>query len=343
MEKLKFSIVGCGAIAKAHLQAIALSEYADVTMLVDKFLPRARQLADTFHVPTVVDDYRETIGKVDAVIVALPHHLHSSVTIDLLQHGIHVLVEKPMALKASDCDAMIEAASTAGTILTVGLGRRFFVSSQFVKQTLENGLIGDIISFDFREGTIFKWPITSDFAFRREKGGGVLADIGVHLLDLLLWWLGGYDSLEYYDDAMGGVEADCELYLKLQSGASGVVELSRTRDLRNTCLIKGERGIFEVETKFNSQIRLKLKDQNLGLNGRAIQDGVAEERGEDIFRRQIDDFVDAIRLHREPFISGREGKRSVELIEACYNLRQPLKHQWMFPDAVKMEKSAMNL
>ncbi|NIW18841.1 Gfo/Idh/MocA family oxidoreductase [candidate division KSB1 bacterium] len=317
-------------MANAHLQAIALCEDVEVTVLVDKVLPRARQLAGRFNVPTAVDDYRQIFDDVDAAIAALPHHLHAEVSIELLQRGIHVLVEKPMALSTSDCDAMIQAAAGSGTVLTVGLARRFFLSSQFLKQAITSGLLGDIISFDFREGTSYKWPVSSDFAFRKETGGGVLADTGVHVLDLLLWWLGDYNSIEYYyDDAMGGVEADCELRLKMQNGATGVVDLSRTRELRNTCIIRGELGSLEVETKFNSKIRLKMQGQDLTLTGRVIRNGLSEEKANDIFRRQIDDFVDAIRLHREPFIPDREGKRSVELIESCYALRQPLQHPWI--------------
>lgn len=330
MTKLNFAIVGCGTIARTHIEAIASSGDAHVTVLVDKFEPRARRLADSFHVASVADDYRKVIGKVDAAVVALPHHLHAPIAIDLLQQGVHVLVEKPMALNTSDCDAMMKAASGAGTILAVGLARRFFASAQFVKQVLETQLLGDIISFDFREGAIYKWPIASDFAFRKEKGGGVLADTGVHILDLLLWWLGGYDSLAYSDDALGGVEANCEIHLELQNGATGVVELSRTRDLRNTCVIQGERGIIEVETNFNSRIRLKIKDQDLALTGRAIVAGMTEESLDDIFSRQLEDFVAAIRSKRKPSITGQEGRRSVELIAACYALRQPLKQPWMF-------------
>lgn len=335
MKKIRFVIVGCGAIAKAHLQAIALSEHAEVTVLVDKVLPRAQQLGSSFQVSKTVRDYQESMGNVDAAIVALPHHLHSQVTTDLLQNGIHVLVEKPLALNTGQCDAMIKAAKASKTKLAVGLARRFFDSSRFVKQVIESQMLGDIISFDFHEGIIYKWPIMSDFAFRKETGGGVLADIGVHILDLLLWWLGDYDSFEYYDDAMGGVEADCELHLKLKSGATGFVQLSRTRDLRNSCIIQGERGRLEIETTFNSQIKLKINDQSLNLTGLAISEGMAEESAKDIFSRQLEDFVGAIHHNRQPFIPGEEGKRTVQLIQTCYNLRQPLKHPWIFLDGTK--------
>ena len=133
MKKLKLAVIGCGAIAqKVHLPVAVLSDQIEVTVLVDKFLPRARELADKYSVPAVADDYRDVIGQVDAVIVALPHHLHAPVTIDLLQHGIHTFVEKPMALTTSDCDKMIRMAGNAGAVLAVGLDCRFFVSTSLI-------------------------------------------------------------------------------------------------------------------------------------------------------------------------------------------------------------------
>jgi len=335
LDKLKLAILGCGAMTEGiHLPVTALSDQVEVTVLVDRSLPRAGELADKYGVPIVVDDYREIIGKADAAIVVLPNYLHAPVTIDLLQRGVHVLVEKPMALTTSECDKMMEATSDAGAVLAVGLIRRFFASSQYVRQVLEDRVLGDIISFDLRQGTIFSWPVASDFMFRKEAaGGGVLVDIGVHALDLLLWWLGDCDSVAYYDDAMGGVEADCELHLQLQCGVSGVVELSRTRNLRNSWIIQGERGTLEVETGFNPLIRLKTRSQGVFLIGHAMRGETVDETIRDVFCRQLDDFVDAIFNHREPLVPGQEGRRAVELVETCYALRQPLEQPWVLPEA----------
>ena len=336
MDKLKLAILGCGAITKGiHLPVTALSDQVEVTVLVDKFLPRASELAQVFGVPTVTGDYREIVGKADAAIVALPNYLHAPVTIDLLQRGIHVLVEKPMALKASECDKMMDAASDAGVTLAVGLVCRFFVSSQYVKQVIEDGLLGSIVNFELRQGSIFRWSVASDFIFRREMaGGGVLTDIGVHSLDLLLWWLGDYDSVVYYDDAMGGVEADCELCIRLRCGVSGGVELSRIRNLRNSWIIRGERGTLEVGIGFNPPVRLKSKNQDVVLTGRTMRGETVDKGIRDAFRRQLDDFADAVRSQRPPFVPGEEGKRAVELIETCYAARQPSKRPWMFPKVV---------
>ena len=334
MSRLRVAIVGCGAIAEGvHVPVAACSDRVEVAALVEKSLPRARKLAEKYGLPVVVDDYREVIGQVDAAIVSLPNYLHAPVTIDLLKRGIHVLVEKPMALTTSDCDRMIKAASDAGATLAVGLDCRFFASSQYVKQVVEDGLLGDILSFDLCQGIIYSWSVASGFIFRKEMaGGGVLTDIGVHSLDLLLWWLGECDSVEYYDDAMGGVEANCKVHLRMRRGVTGVVELSRTRNLRNSWIFFGERGTLEVGMGVNAPIRLKTRDADVMLAGHAVRGETVDKRIHDAFRHQLDDFVDAIHSHREPFVSGREGKRAVELIEACYAVRQPLEQPWVFPE-----------
>lgn len=335
MDRLKLAVVGCGAVAKVHhLPAIALSDQIELTTLVDTSLPRARQLAEVYHVPSVVDDYRGIVGAVEAAIVTLPNCLHAPVTLDLLQSGIHVLVEKPMALKTSECDAMIAAARGTETTLAVGMDYRFFHASQFVKHLLDQKWLGSITHVDLRQGVMLSWPMASDYLLRKETaGGGVLIDFGVHVLDLLLWWLGDYDHVEYYDDAVGGVEADCELHLTLQCGAVGVVELSRTRTLRNTCIIEGERGTLEVGIwDPNPLVRLRIAGQERDLTGKITLEHAREDMFRDIFRRELANFTDAIRDRREPFIPGREGRRAVGLIEACYRSRQLLKHPWVFPD-----------
>src|SRR5439155_27149504 len=108
MSKIRLAIVGCGAVARIHhLPAIALSDQVHAIVLVDQFLPHAHQLAEHYHIPVVADDYWEVIGQVDAAIVTLPNYLHAPVTTDLLENSIHVLVEKPMAIKTSECDNMI--------------------------------------------------------------------------------------------------------------------------------------------------------------------------------------------------------------------------------------------
>lgn len=330
-RKLRLAVVGCGAVAAIHhLPAISLSGNAEAVMLVDADPGRARDLASRFGVPETATDYRSLPGRVDAAIVALPNSLHAPVSIDLLRQGIHVLVEKPMALNVRECDAMIAAAEAGRAVLAVGLEFRFFDSSLLVRNLLHDGLLGKIHRFEMHQGVIPRWPFATDFLLKKETaGGGVLADFGVHVLDLLLWWLGDWTDVEYWDDAQGGIESDCELRLGFSSGLTGRVEISRTRNLANACLFEGERASLEVGIwDPDPEIRLLLADREVALAGRARQ---PEGSGVDFleaFVRQIDDFAAAVRERREPHVPGREGRRSQELIEACYARRQSLELPW---------------
>jgi predicted dehydrogenase len=333
MRKLKIAVIGCGAVTEfVYLPTITTADQFDVAVLVDSYLARAQKLADKHSVPAVGSDYRDVFGKVEAAIVAVPHYLHAPVTIDLLQQGIHVLVEKPMALKASDCQNMIATADKTGTVLAVGLVRRFYQASQFVKRAIENGVLGNIVRFDFREGGVYSWPAVSREMFQTNTGGGVLTGVGAHILDILLWWLGDYDTLKYYDDASGGVEADCEIQLQMRCGALGVVELSRTRNLRNTFILYGDRAELEVGTNPSGPVRLKTGKNESALIGEILRNDRSEETVLDAFRSQLDDFAAAMLNNRPPFVPGREGKRAVEIVEVCQASREFLKQPWIFPD-----------
>src|ERR1700722_10393887 len=131
MGRLKLAVVGCGAVTEfSYLPAIARSEGVELVALVDKSLSRARQLmAQCSREPAVFDDYRQIFGNSEAAVVALPNALHAAVTIDLLEHGVHVLVEKPMALDSRECEAMIAASTRNDRVLAVGMARRFCETS----------------------------------------------------------------------------------------------------------------------------------------------------------------------------------------------------------------------
>lgn len=331
MDKIRVAVIGCGAVARVHhLPALRLSDKVQPTILVDKVLNQAKELAARFDVQDTCEDYTDIIGKVDAAVVTLPNFLHAPVATTLLKNGIHVLVEKPMALKTQECDQMIDAARVGGAVLAVGLDYRFFRSSLFVKNVIDNRLLGDIQNIDLRQGVILRWPLTSDYLLRKEKaGGGVLMDFGAHLLDFVLWWFGDYESVTYYDDAVGGVEAECEVHLRLQCGASAIVELSRTRNLRNTCIIQGERGVLEVGIwDFNPPVSLTVNTSGTVFEGRITHNGGTDKNLRDVFRRQVDDFADAIANRREPFVSGAAGRRVMKLIDSCYATRQELVLPW---------------
>jgi len=332
--KIKLAVLGCGAVAEhRHLPALAQRDDCEVVALVDNNHDRAKRLASRMAgAPMILSDYRDLQDfDLTAAIVALPNHLHAPATIWLLEAGRHVLVEKPMALTVADCDAMVRAAEIGKVILAVGMTRRFVNAGRFVRWAIEAGLLGRVLSFDVRDGYVFNWPLASDFFFRKETaGGGVLIDAGVHTLEQILWWLGDIESLEYYDDNAGGVESDCEIHIVLKSGAQGIIELSRTRNLRNTAIIRGERAEIEVGL-INNTLRLTFTGSPYDVVGEGrVLHSVTDGRQSQIdqIRAEHDDFFEAIRTRRAPEVSGQAAMRCIEWIQRCYAERRELRLPW---------------
>lgn len=104
---------------------------------------------------------------------------------------MHVLCVKPLACTLNEANQMVAAAQTADRLLAVGLFRRFFPALQTIKALVAGGALGTPTSFHFAEGGAFNWPAASASFFQKQHSqGGVLLDLGVHLLDLSCWWFG---------------------------------------------------------------------------------------------------------------------------------------------------------
>jgi predicted dehydrogenase len=336
--EIRVAILGCGMAAETHyipsLQRISGSR---VTLLVDPDTQRRNYLASRFEIDRTHHDATECYDLFDAAIVALPTTLRRSACIELLQQRKPVLVEQPMALSANDCDAIVRAAEQSGTLLALGLMRRFLWSHRFAHSLIKSGCLGQVESFDFREGFTSIQPGTSDVFFRKElAGGGVLSDAGVHVLDSMLHWLGDFSEFEYCDDALGGVEANALLNLRLKGGQAGFIELSRTRQLRNTAIVRFERGTIEVGLGTNTG-KLTLTEQPYVFGG-SVTNSIEPASGQgypDLVGSMIENFVEATRSREKVEADGRQARSVIELIEACYGQRRPLQSTWAYQDSTK--------
>ncbi len=335
-DTLRLAILGCGAVTELRYLPALASLRIRPTLLVDLDSQRAARLAERCRPGRIDVDYRPWLGEIDAAIVALPHALHAPVTIELLRQGVHVLVEKPLAVSVAESEAVLGAARESDAVLAVGLMRRHADSALWLAAALREGALGSIESFDFEDGLTYAWPVASASLFRKETaGGGVLADMGAHTIDSLLWWLGDVASLEYSDDAYGGVEADAKLEITLSSGARGRVELSRTRNLRNTAVISGERGRIEIGTEQRNRNQISatpatlLETTHAGVRGAALSRLTVH----DLFVRQIRDWLGASERGGEPLVTPQSAARSIELIEACYERRRLWELPWVRPES----------
>ena len=336
------AVIGCGGVAaERHLPALARLGWRP-HVLVDPKIERASKLSRRFKARRAIRNVSDlTAGEIQAALVATNMASHAPVSLSLLENGIHVFVEKPMAVSFDDARAMVETAKANSVCLAVGHIRRFMFINRWVKKLIESGALGNIESFDVREGENFRTRsggrLTRARAIERTglyspafwdpkvSGGGVLLDTGSHTLDTLFWQIGEAQVLRYQDDAIGGVEADALLQLKLPNGATGTVELSRTRNLRNTAIITGSRGQVEASLHRNEIIRARPDDPFLfELDGRNGAQMPNEHLHQDMFQRELGDWLQAIHSGGEPFVSGASATAIIRIIDRCYHIRRPL-------------------
>lgn len=333
-EALRLAVIGCGAMAEFnHLPALERIGWGP-SVLVDPRIDRAAELAAPLgarpaaSIAAILDEF-------DTAVLALPHHLHASIAVSLLAEGKTVLVEKPLATDVASCEAMIAAAHAAPAPgLGVGLMRRYLDAGRWAAALIRSGRLGKILRFDARDGFVFDWMVTSDAIWKKESaGGGVLMDLGPHILDQLAWWLGPLDLVSYHDDAAGGVEADCIVELRTANEAPGVVELSRTRELRRSVVIVGELGRIEVGTDtnvLNAEPKRLLNEKFNGVAGHAL----AAQHYPDLFEAQLRAWQRSTRHATMYDVPGSIALPTMQLIAACYARRAPLVLPWSIGDVV---------
>jgi predicted dehydrogenase/nucleoside-diphosphate-sugar epimerase len=327
----RLAIIGCGSVVAHHLLPALLRIGWRPAVLVDRSRTNCEKLLAQIgrRAPvTIVSDWTEAEGKFDAAIVATPSATHGAIGHALAERGIHVFMEKPLAHTLAQAERMVAAADARGSVLAVGLLRRHLAVARWTKALLASGLLGRIERFEAREGFVYNWAISSPDMLRPgTAGGGVLMDTGAHTLDLLLWWLGDALEVTYRDDSEAGVEADCRLDLVMESGAVGSLELSRSRNLRNTVRIVGTKGHVEVHLSANEVLSASANVLDFTHDGLSPR-GMPQQIFADLFEAELRDFQQAAAKRATPAIEGRESLRSIALIERCYASRKPLALPW---------------
>jgi predicted dehydrogenase len=334
-ERIRLGFLGCGAITQlAHLPAALGHPGVVVAALVDSNIKRAQALKRSFGLDCRISEKASDVwGGIDAVINALPNHLHAPLTLEALGAGAHVLCEKPLAVRASEARVCCEAADQRGLVLAAGMNRHFDDCQVLLNRILEEGLLGSLQDYDWEYGSAWEWKPASNFYLSRaESGGGDLINYGVHLLDSLFDWFGpARDGQCQHDDWGGGIEANVILNL-VHSGrfgeVPGRVRLSRTYNLRNRLLIRGTAAQAELPVADRNVVILRRSLAGRQVSATFRLDDGADSAAHDSFWRQIDDFVCSVLEHRKPLNDGWQAVRILEFIERCYAEARRIPEPW---------------
>lgn len=303
---LKLAIVGAGVMGANHARVARAVPGVEIAYVVDPELARAERAAASSGARATTD-LGEVLGKVDAAVVASPSSFHEEHGLALIGNGVHVLVEKPIAISVEAGRRLVDAAAAAGVVLQVGHVERFNPA------VLElDRLAGDIVHMEASR--------IGPYSSRVEIG--VVLDLMIHDLDIVLS-LSGSDAADVFATAQRTRSATEDLVsavVTFENGVSASLTASRIGQNKiRTLSLTREKDFVSVDL-LRQDVTIHRVDHSEYLSDegtRYRQTGVVElpfleHRGEPLFL-EISHFLDAVRSGSEPRVSGLDGLRALDL------------------------------
>ena len=335
---IKIGILGCGKIAQVrHIPEYAANPDCQLVGFYNPTKSRAEDMAAKYG-GLAYDTAEELLAnpEIDAVSVCAANYAHAELAIQAMKAGKHVLCEKPMATTLADCEAMVECAKKNGKFLMIGHNQRLAKAHMEAKRLIDEGLIGDIITFrtSFGHGGPETWSISPGknvwFFDKKKAAMGVMADLGVHKTDLIQYLTGQrvvrttarLVTLDKRgeDGELIGVDDNAVCIYELSGGAFGTMTASWTyygaED--NSTVLYGTKGIMRIYDDPAHSIVVKLADgqeqvydvEQIQTNDNQTKSGV------------IDLWVDCLKNNRAPEISGESALYAMRAVFASIESSQ---------------------
>ena len=327
-KPLKFALIGCGTIARKHVAAISQIPEAAVVGVFDVDSETARRFSETHRVPwfPTVDRLVEEADP-DFFSILTPSGEHGRNVLELIPHGRHFVVEKPLALRLDEVDEILDQTSQRQIKVFVVKQNRFNPPLRKLKEAVDQGRFGKLVL-----GTIrVRWKRDQAYYDQRPWRGTWLMDGGVftnqasHHIDALLWLMGEPQSvMATVSTRLANIEAEDTgaAIIKFRSGAIGIQEATtaaRPKDMEGSISLLGERGSVEIGGFYMNELESwcftepNEMDRTVREQHACVPDDFAWNHTE--FLRNV--VVNHL-AGRPGLVNGTEGRKSIELINAIY-------------------------
>ena len=351
-DKVRIGFIGYGKVAQLHAEALALSSHGTLVSVCGRNAERRNEFAAKWKIASrgsVEEMLRQ--DKIDAVIVSTPHPQHCEGALEAFAAGVHVLVEKPMALNEVECSEMIAAAEKAGKLLSLMSQRRWFPACRRIKNAIDEGKLGKPV---LAQVSILGWRDEAYYSSDpwrgkwASEGGGVLINQSPHQIDLMLWYMGPFDEVLGFWDNFNHpyieVEDSAVAAVRFKNGGIGSLLLSNSQNPgiyakvhihgsaawsagvqtdAGAMFIPGISGITEpplndlwtIPGEKDQLSKFRVEDEAFF---KTINPTVH------FFTCQIDDFCLAIKEGRPPESTGEQGRETVRFIERLLKNGNPV-------------------
>jgi predicted dehydrogenase len=312
-SKKRIAIIGCGQMGMWHAEAYRKNTKIEIAAFVDTDINKAKRCAERFG-GQVFSSHQQLIeqGRIDGVNLCTIPVTHRDIVVDLLNAGIHVLCEKPLAISPQEAHDMIQAGEEKDRYILTAFKFRFFEEVMKAKDLLDKAGLGKILHFRLMFGGYCNVAGTW-YANPKMAGGGIIMDNGPHAFDLVRYLLGEIDSVSAHVSHIQGlsVEDTAQMTCSLRNGGRGVIDLSWSSTVPSKTYLEiyGEDGTILLDfTGFS----YKFKTWN---NFKYVPNQMTIK---DAFARQNDHFINAMSGVKPSVTVPEDGLRSQELIEQAY-------------------------
>lgn len=311
LRRIKVGIIGCGEIAAQHIRGYSECEEVRIAAGADVDIQKAIDVAGPDHAHT---SFHEMLGReeLDVVSVCTPPKFHSDAVTAALQAGVDVLCEKPLAMNAAEAGRMVERAKETGRLLVTAFCHRFHEPVVRAREIIRSGRIGKVTMMRNRFGA--KMDMTHVWFSNPEiSGGGAIPDTSIHSIDLFRFLVGNpirVAAATATADSRYKVEDTSVILVQTRDGAMGSIEASWTSPgSANVIEVYGTDGAIVIDY-FKPSVRFMVE------NSGEWQE--IENTGQDRFILQAKHFIDCVRGEAQPVVTGEDGLRANEVVDAAY-------------------------
>jgi predicted dehydrogenase len=322
---IRMGIVGTGYIGKIHARAANRLDGVALSAAVGPNPARVAEFAADFNIHrryTTLDDMLMD-RCIDAVVIATPNYLHAPLAIAALNAGLHVMVEKPMAMNTAEAEAMVEASRTGGAQFMVAHCWRFDVETLWLKAQVESGRLGRIIRTK-GYGVHSNWGPDGWFTQRRLAGGGALADMGIHAIDTARFLTGDPLPVSVYA-RIGTHYKDYDvddtgvILINWDNGVTSYIESGWWQPHMDgpeaATQLYGTRGFGQT---FPTYLELPDAEQNTIERLDPAFPPREDHCPQEMYDAQMAHFIDCIRKNRQPSPGALEGITNMRIVDAAY-------------------------
>ena len=333
---LSFAIIGCGNIGNRHAEQI--QNVGKLEAVCDIIKPKAEELGKKYNASAYssIEELFAIKKNIDVACICTPNGLHALHAILSLRAGCHVLCEKPMAIRSSDCKAMIEEAEKAGKLLFVVKQNRFNPPVIAVKKLLDEKRLGKIYSIQLncfwnREAKYYEnsWKGTKDL------DGGTLFTQFSHFIDLLYWMFGDVKQVKaftknYSHQNIIEFEDTGAIILEFDNGVIGTINYtvnSFQKNMEGSLTIFGEKGTVKIGGQYLNELEYQqIKDHvitDLPAGNKANEYGFYQGSMSN-HDKVYQNLVDVINNNAQMAAGSNDGLKTVEIIEKIYAAAEQL-------------------